>query len=131
VDKDQIDHQKMIYGAISGMVAALEDPYTAFFNPEDSKKFLEDTSGSFEGVGMEIGIKENQLCVIAPLENSPAKEADIRAGDFITQINGKSTAGITSDEAVNLIRGPKGTQVKLTIFREGWKETRDLRSPGT
>jgi len=126
VDKGQIDHQKMIYGAISGMVAALEDPYTAFFNPEDSKKFLEDTSGSFEGVGMEIGIKENRLCVIAPLENSPAKEADIRAGDFITQINGESTAGITSDEAVNLIRGPKGSQVKLTIFREEWKETRDF-----
>jgi carboxyl-terminal processing protease len=126
VDKNQIDHQKMVYGAISGMVASLEDPYTAFFNPVDAKKFLEDTSGSFEGVGMEIGVKQNQLRVIAPLENSPAQKADIRAGDFIVQIDGKSTAGITSDEAVNLIRGPKGTQVVLTMFREDWKETRDI-----
>jgi len=126
VDKDQIDRQKMIYGAISGMVAALEDPYTAFFNPEDSKKFLEDTSGSFEGVGMEIGIRKNQLRVIAPLENSPAKAADLRPGDAIVQIDGKPTAGITTDEAVNLIRGPKGTQVVLTIFREDWNKTQDF-----
>lgn len=126
VDKSQIDHQKMVYGAISGMVASLEDPYTAFFNPEDSKKFLEDTSGSFEGVGMEIGIKKNQLRVVAPLENSPAKAADLRAGDAIVQIDGKSTAGITTDEAVNLIRGPKGTQVVLTIFREDWSKTEDF-----
>lgn len=126
VDKDQIDRQKMVYGAISGMVAALEDPYTAFFNPEDSKKFLEDTSGSFEGVGMEIGIRKNQLRVIAPLENSPAKAADLRPGDAIVQIDGKPTAGITTDEAVNLIRGPKGTQVVLTIFREDWNKTEDF-----
>lgn len=126
VDKDQIDRQKMVYGAISGMVAALEDPYTAFFNPEDSKKFLEDTSGSFEGVGMEIGIRKNQLHVIAPLENSPAKAADLRPGDAIVQIDGKPTAGITTDEAVNLIRGPKGTQVVLTIFREDWNKTQDF-----
>ncbi len=126
VDKSQIDHKKMIYGAISGMVSSLDDPYTAFFDPADAKKFLEDTSGSFEGVGMEIGIKENQLRAVTPLENTPAQLAGIRPGDAIVQIDGKSTAGITTDEAVNLIRGPKGTEVVLTIFREDWKETKDF-----
>lgn len=126
VDKDKIDHQQMVYGAIEGMVASVGDPYTAFFDPVDSKKFLEDTSGSFEGVGMEIGIKKSQLVVVAPLENSPAKAADIRAGDMILAIDGKSSAGITTDEAVNLIRGEKGTEVVLTLYREDWKESRDV-----
>jgi carboxyl-terminal processing protease len=127
VDKDKIDHQKMIYGAISGMVSSLGDPYTAFFNPPDTKKFVEDTSGSFEGVGMEIGIKKGQLQVITPLENSPAKKAGIRAGDAIIKIDNESTANMTTDEAVDLIRGPKGTEVTLTLFREDWKETRDIK----
>lgn len=127
VDKNKINHQKMVYGAIEGMVAAVDDPYTSFFKPEDSKKFLEDTAGSFEGVGMEIGVKKDQLQVISPLENSPAQKAGIIAGDAIVQINGKSTAGITADEAVDLIRGPKGTEVILTLFREEWKETKDFK----
>jgi len=127
VDKSKIDHQKMVYGAIKGMVDSVGDPYTAFFDPESSKKFLEDTSGSFEGVGMEIGIKRDQLQVITPLENSPAQKAGIRAGDVIVKIDGKSTSGITTDEAVDLIRGPKGTEVVLTIYREDWKEAKDFK----
>jgi carboxyl-terminal processing protease len=109
------------------MVASLGDPYTAFFTPSDSKKFLEDTAGSFEGVGMEIGIKKDQLQVVTPLENSPAKKAGIRAGDLIVKIDGKSASGITTDEAVDLIRGDKGTEVTLTLYREDWKETKDFK----
>jgi len=127
VDKSKIDHQKMIYGAVSGMVGAVGDPYTSFFDPSDTKKFMEDTAGSFEGVGMEIGTKHNQLQVITPLENSPAKKAGFRAGDIIIKIDGKSTANMTADEAVDLIRGPKGTEVTLTIYREDWKETKDIK----
>ena len=127
VDKSKIDHQKMVYGAISGMVSALGDPYTTFFTPSDSKKFLEDTAGAFEGVGMEIGIKQNQLQVVTPLENSPAKKAGIRAGDLIIKINNKATSGMSTDEAVDLIRGAKGTEVTLTLYREEWKETRDFK----
>jgi carboxyl-terminal processing protease len=126
-DKDKIDHQKMVYGAISGMVSSLGDPYTSFFDPPDTKQFVEDTSGSFEGVGMEIGIKQQQLRVVTPLENSPAKKAGIRAGDAIIKIDGKAAAGMTTDEAVKLIRGPKGTDVVLTLYREEWKDTKDFK----
>jgi C-terminal peptidase (prc) len=127
VDKEKIDHQKMVYGAISGMVDSLGDPYTAFFNPTDTKKFAEDTAGAFEGVGMEIGIRQKQLQVVTPLEKSPAQKAGIRAGDAIIKIDGKSTVNMTTDEAVDLIRGAKGTEVTLTLYREDWKEARDFK----
>jgi len=83
VNPERLDHQKMVYGAISGMVKSIDDPYTLFFNPEETKKFLEDISGSFEGIGIEIGIRKGQLQVIAPLEGTPAQEAGVRAGDKI------------------------------------------------
>jgi len=127
VDKGKIDREKMVYGAIEGMVKALDDPYTSFFNPEDSKQFLEDANGSFEGVGMEIGIKKGALQVVSPIENSPAQAAGIRAEDIIVKIDGKSTADMTTDEAVDLIRGVKGTEVTLAIYREEWQETRDIK----
>ena len=118
VDKEKIVPQKIIYGAISGMVKSLEDPYTIFLDPEESKIFKEDVKGYFEGVGMEIGIKKGQLTVIAPLEGTPAQRAGIRAGDIILEVDGKSTIDMSLDEAVRLIRGPKGTKVKLKIMRE-------------
>ena len=127
VSPDKIDTQKIIYGAISGMVKALNDPYTVFFPPDESKRFIEDVKGSFEGVGMEVGIRKNQLEVISPLEETPAQRAGLRAGDKILEINGTSTADITVDEAVNLIRGPKGTEVTLTILREGWIEPKEFK----
>jgi carboxyl-terminal processing protease len=127
VDKGKFDVQEMIYGAISGMVESLDDPYTIFLNPEDTKKFIEDVSGTFEGVGMEIGMREGKLQVIAPLERTPAQRAGLRAGDRIMEVDGKSTADMTIDEAVNLIRGPKGTEVVLTIYREEWGETREIK----
>jgi len=126
VNKDKIDTQEMIYGAIEGMVRSLGDPYTVFLPPQETKKFIEDAKGSFEGVGIEISVKEGQLQVITPLEGTPAQRAGLRAGDKITQIDGKSTIDITIDEAVSLIRGPKGTKVILTIFREGWEKTSEF-----
>ena len=127
VSPEKFDIQKMIYGAISGMVKSLEDPYTTFLNPEDSKKFLEDVTGYFEGVGMEIGIRKGQLQVVAPLEGTPAQKAGLRPGDKIIKINDTLTGDLTIDEAVNLIRGPKGTEVTLTIFREGWQTTKEIK----
>ena len=127
VDPQKLDVQKMIYGAISGMVKSLGDPYTIFLNPEEAQKFIDDVKGSFEGVGMEIGIKKEQLQVIAPLEGTPAQKAGLRSGDKILKINDTSTTDLTVDEAVNLIRGPKGTEVTLTIFRDGWEKTKEIK----
>ena len=127
VDKGKFDIQKMIYGAISGMVKSLGDPYTVFFPPEETKRFEEDVKGVFEGVGMEIGIKKGQLQVIAPLEGTPAQRAGLRSGDKILKINDTETSDLTIDEAVDLIRGPKGTEVTLTIFREEWKKTKEIK----
>ncbi len=127
VDRGNLDTQKMIYGAISGMVESLGDPYTVFFPPQESKQFKEDVAGTFSGVGMEIGIKKGQLQVVSPLENTPAQRAGLRAGDSILEINGTSTLSMTADQAVNLIRGPKGTEVVLLISREGWKEAKEFR----
>jgi len=126
IKADEINVQELIYGAISGMVDSLEDPYTVFFNPEEAETFFEDVSGRFEGVGMEIGIKEGQLQVIAPLEGTPAQEAGLRPGDKIIAVDGASTMNITIEEAVHLIRGPKGTEVVLTIFRNEWKDSKEI-----
>jgi len=127
VDKEKFDTQEMIYGAISGMVKSLEDPYTVFLNPEEAERFKEDISGTFEGVGMEIGIRKGQLQVIAPLEGTPAKKAGLRAGDKIIKVGDTLTTDITIDEAVNLIRGPKGTEVTLTIYREEWGSSQEIK----
>jgi len=127
VNPEKLDRQKMVYGAISGMVKAIGDPYTLFFNPEETKKFLEDISGSFEGVGMEIGIRKGQLQVIAPLEGTPAQEAGIRAGDKIIKIGETLTMDITIEEAVSLIRGPGGTEVTLTIMRNEWDSSKEFK----
>ncbi|MDD2696776.1 MAG: S41 family peptidase [Candidatus Pacebacteria bacterium] len=127
VDKTKLDVQEMIYGAISGMVKSLDDPYTVFLKPDDTKRFIEDVKGSFEGVGMEVDVRNGQLQVVAPLEGTPAQKAGIRPGDIIIKVDGTTTAEMSVDEAVNLIRGPKGTEVTLTIYREEWGETKDIK----
>lgn len=119
IDKAALDPQKMFYGAISGMVASLGDPYTVFLPPEAQKSTKEDLGGSFEGVGIELGFnKDKRLSVIAPLSGTPADKAGIKPGDLIVKINDKDTTGMSLPDAVKLIRGQKGTTVKLTIFRE-------------
>ena len=127
VNRENFSTQEMIYGAISGMSKSLDDPYTVFLNPDEAKKFLEDVKGFFEGVGMEIAIKENQLQVVAPLEGTPAQKAGLRPGDKIIEIDGKSTANITANTAVDWIRGPKGTEITLTIYRDEWETAKDIK----
>ncbi|MDP3917961.1 MAG: S41 family peptidase [Candidatus Woesebacteria bacterium] len=124
-DKSKISPQKMVYGAISGMVSALGDPYTAFLPPEENKVVEEDLSGSFEGVGIQIGFKGKNLAVIAPLPGSPAEKEGVKAGDFIVGIADSikgvdiGTFGITLSDAVKLIRGKAGTKVTLLLIRDG------------
>lgn len=127
VNRSGLDYQKMVYGAIEGMVNSLGDPYTVFMPPEENKKFSEDIKGSFEGIGAEIGIRKNVLTIIAPLENSPAKKAGLLAGDKILKIDDKITTDLTLDEAISLIRGQKDTSVTLTIFRDSLSEPKEFK----
>src|SRR3989344_835082 len=117
---DKITDQNRIYGAISGLIGSLEDPYSVFFNPEEAKTFEEEIAGNFSGVGMEVGIKDKILTVIAPLKDTPAYRANIKPGDKILKIDKTVTSSLSGiEEAIKLIRGEKGTAVVLTIFREG------------
>lgn len=108
-----------VWGAIEGMVQSFGDPYTVFMRPEDAKIFAEDISGNFSGVGMEIGVKDDVLTVIAPLKNTPAERAGIMSGDHIVGIDGESTKGLSTDVAVKKIRGEQGTPVVFQILRAG------------
>ena len=126
VDKSKLDARELFYGAIKGMLAATGDPYTTFFSPKENRAFNEDISGTFEGIGAEMGIKDDVLTIIAPLEGMPAEKAGLLAGDKIVKIDDTLSSGLSLEEAVNKIRGPKGGTVKLTIFRPGDEETRDI-----
>lgn len=110
-------NQDRVWGAIEGLTASLGDPYTVFFPPVESKLFESDIRGNFEGVGMEILSQEGAITVIAPLKGSPAEKAGMAAGDRIIRIDGKETSNMSTEEAVQLIRGPRGEEVKLTVFR--------------
>jgi len=111
--------QNRVYGAAAGLVDSLGDPYTVFLPPADNEAFAEDIRGDFGGVGMELGARDGQLKVITTLPDTPAERAGVRAGDAITQIDGKPVGKMTVDEAVKLIRGEIGTIVTLTINRSG------------
>lgn len=111
------DSQKRIWGAIQGLASSQGDPYTVFFPPEENKMFKSDIAGNFEGVGMEIDIKDKVLTVVTPLKGSPAEKAGIKAGDKILKIDDKVTTDLPTDQAVKLIRGPSGTKVKITVAR--------------
>lgn len=127
ISPTDITNQKVIYGAIKGMTESVGDPYTSFFNPPEAERFQQDLSGSFSGIGAEIGIKNSILTIVAPLKGTPAETAGLKAGDAILKIDGKDSANMTTDEAVNLIRGKKGTQVTLLIFRETWTAPKDVK----
>ncbi len=114
-----VSKEDRIRGAISGLVRSYGDPYTTYLPPEQASMFEQDISGNFSGVGMEVGIQNDIITVIAPLPNSPAEKAGLMAGDSVIRINGESTEGMNTDQAVRLIRGEKGTDVTLTAFREG------------
>ncbi len=121
-----VTEQDKVYGAIAGLAASLGDPYTVFFPPVESKQFAEDIRGDFEGVGMEVLSQNGVIGVIAPLTGSPAAKAGILAGDKIIKINGETTSGLSTEDAVNLIRGPQDTSVTVTVVRSGVKEPFDI-----
>ena len=124
---DKITDQDRVYGAISGLVGSLNDPYSLFFSPDDAKMFESDIEGSFSGIGMEVGIKDKVLTVIAPLKDTPAYRAGIKSGDKILKIDQTITSNLSIEKAIKLIRGEKGTTVALTIFRVGDKEPREIK----
>lgn len=126
IDPSSITDEKILYGAIAGMTKSLGDPYTSFFDPEQAKMFEQDLSGSFEGIGIEVAIKKDQLTIVAPLKGTPSYNAGLKSGDAIVKIDGKPTFDMSTDQAVKLIRGKKGTTVTLTIFRGGWDDTKDF-----
>ena len=111
--------QEKVWGAIQGLTASLNDPHTIFLTPEETSSFKSDIAGNFEGIGVEIGIKEKILTIISPLKGTPAERAGVLAGDKIIEIDGKSVLNISVDKANRLIRGKNGTPVELTILRKG------------
>ncbi len=125
-ERENLNDQDLVYGAAKGLVKSLGDPYSEFMAPQFSKKFLEDISGSFEGIGAEIGIKEEILTIVAPLEGTPAKKAGLISGDKIIKIDDEITLEMSIEKAITLIRGPRGTKVTLTILRGDDNKQREI-----
>ncbi len=121
-----VDETAMFYGALEGMVRGLGDQHSVYFPPKQAEEFAKDLAGELEGIGAEIGIKDNVLVVIAPLAESPAERAGLKPGDKILMINDEETFGLSIDEAVSKIRGPAGTTVTLTITRDGLESAEDI-----
>ena len=121
-----VDQKKLMYGAVAGLVRALEDPHSSFLEPSDNEQFQKDLRGNLEGIGAEIAVKNDILVVVAPLPNTPAARAGILAQDRILQINGEDTFDMSLEEAVSKIRGPKGTSVVLSILHKGADEAKDI-----
>ncbi|MFW6110366.1 MAG: S41 family peptidase [Patescibacteria group bacterium] len=116
--QEDLDSQKMVYGAISGLVDSISDPYTAFLDPKQNEIVKDGLNGRYEGIGAELGMREGKLLIIAPLEGSPAKQSGIKAGDWILTIDGDSSQDISLSQAVSRIRGEAGTKVELLVSRE-------------
>lgn len=125
-DAGSLDKQKMVWGAITGMVSALDDPYTTFLPPKENKEFKDDLGGAFEGIGAQLGLKDSHVIVVAPLKGTPAEKAGIRPGDWIIKVNDEETVGWTLPQAVAKIRGPKGSTVALQILHETDQKPLDL-----
>ncbi len=123
----KISDQSKVYGAVNGLVGSLNDPYSEFFSPSDSQKFQEDVQGSFSGIGAQLDVKGGQIIVAAPLKDSPAQKAGLRSGDQIVGIDGTSTANMSLNDAVKLIRGENNTSVTLAILRSGWSKPEDFK----
>ncbi|CAH2031019.1 S41 family peptidase [Trichlorobacter ammonificans] len=123
---EEVDSKKLIYGAINGMLTAL-DPHSSFMSPETFKEMKIDTKGAFGGLGIEISIKDGILTVISPIEDTPAQRAGIKAGDQILRIDERFTKDLTITDAVKRMRGPKGTAVILTIMRDGFEKPKEFK----
>ncbi|MDP5275916.1 S41 family peptidase [Chengkuizengella axinellae] len=122
----EMDKTEIIDGAIRGMLASLDDPYTVYYDAEQSKMFREAVNSSITGIGAEVTMEDNRVTVVSPIKDSPAEQAGIRAKDQIISVNGESLEGLTLNDAVLKIRGPKGTQAKLEILRSGFNETIEI-----
>lgn len=120
-------NEARVWGMIQGLAAATGDPYTFFLPPAENEQFGEDMSGLFEGVGMEIAVRDQVLTVVTPLRGTPAERAGLKAGDKILKINDRETRDLDVSGAIKLIRGPKGTDVTLSIARDGWSEAREIK----
>lgn len=120
------DKKELVYGAIRGLVYALDDPYTVFMDPSENEEFKDSLLGQLEGIGAELTMKEGLLTVVSPLKNSPAAIAGLQPGDIIIQIDGEDNAKLTLEQSVMKIRGLKGTTVTLTVVREGEAEPFDI-----
>lgn len=119
VDAEVLNIDDRVYGAIKGMVASIGDPYTVFMTPDETQEFDQTLSGTLQGIGAELSVKDGNLVVISPLKNSPAEKAGLLPGDIVYKIEGKLTNEMTLFEAVIKIRGQKGTSVTLTVIRKG------------
>ncbi|WNQ11624.1 S41 family peptidase [Paenibacillus aurantius] len=119
----QTDHDKVMNGAINGMLEALNDPYTTYMDPKEAKQFDETISSSFQGIGAEVSLQDGKVTIMSPIKGSPAEKAGLRANDVIATVNGEKLDGLTLNQAVLKIRGPKGTQAKLGIVRSGTTDT--------
>ena len=126
LDKNEIDAQKMIYGATAGMIQSLGDPYTTFFTPSQTESFNEELSGEYQGVGMVVGNREGQLTVVSPFKSSPADSAGLKPKDNILKIDDTFTKDLSIEEAVKIIKGPAGTSVRLLILRGDWNEPKEF-----
>ncbi|HMR01086.1 MAG TPA: PDZ domain-containing protein, partial [Candidatus Gracilibacteria bacterium] len=126
IDDHSLDKQRMVYGAIRGMVAALEDPYTVYMNPDETVEFTQSLDGRLEGIGAELTVREQALVVVTPLKGSPAESAGLLPGDIVYKIDGNLTGEMTLFDAIMNIRGERGTKVVLTILRDGRDEPFDL-----
>lgn len=127
IDKKALIPQKIVYGAISGMVNAVGDPYTIFLPPDQNKEAKDDLGGKLEGIGVQLGIKDKKIVVIAPLKGTPADQAGMKTGDWIIKVDGTDTSDWTLPFAVSKIRGPKGTSVTLTILHKDASASGDLK----
>ncbi len=121
-----VDDVDLFYGALEGLVQGLDDPYSEYFPPQEAKEFVESLTGEFDGIGAEIGKRDGQLIVIAPIAHSPAERAGIKAGDMIFLIDKEDVSALSIDEAVSKIRGKKGTQVTLTVASKEDTQVRDV-----
>jgi len=126
-DKKAIDKEKVLNGAISGMVSSLDDPYTVYLPPQQNDNFKQTLAGKFEGIGAELGLKGKDVIVVAPLDGSPAKKAGIKPGDIIVKVNDQYISGLPLNQVVEKIRGPKGTEIALNIQHKAGEQSQTVK----